>query len=117
MKDFRKLKVWILAHDLTKRIYKITDGFPKAEIYGLISQLRRASVSIATNIVEGSSRGSDADFSRFVQIAIGSASEVEYLLLLSKDLSLISNPDYEQLDFDVNTLKRMLITLLKKLKA
>jgi len=77
MKDFRKLTVWEKSHRLTLAIYRITESFPDTERYGLISQMRRASASIPTNIAEGSGRGSDAELARFLQIAMGSASELE----------------------------------------
>jgi len=85
MKDFRKLDVWAKAHALTLAIYRVTAGFPTEERYGLTSQLRRACVSIPTNIAEGCGRNSDAELARFAEIAMGSSSEVEYLLLLSRD--------------------------------
>ena len=116
MKDFRMLNVWELSHQLTLDIYKLTKSFPKDELYGLQSQIRRASVSIATNIAEGAGRSSDADFARFIVIAYGSANETDYLLLLSKDLAYISPSEYELLNTKVNTIKKFLHNLLKKLK-
>lgn len=89
MQDFRKLKVWEKSHRFSIDVYKATNVFPKEEIYGLTSQLRRAAVSISANIAEGCGRGSDADFKRFLHIAFGSASEAECLLELSKDLGFI----------------------------
>ena len=89
MKDFRKLKICEKSHFLTLDLYKITNAFPKSEQYGLISQIRRAASSIPTNITERCGRGSDVDFARFLQIAIGSSSEVEYLLILSFELEYI----------------------------
>jgi len=77
MKDFRNLKAWEKAHQLTLKIYKVTEEFPREELYGLTSQIRRACVSIPTNIAEGCVRSSDADFSRFLYIALGSTSELE----------------------------------------
>ena len=91
MRDFRELKVWEKAHLLTLKIYKVTKGYPKEELYGLTSQLRRACVSIPTNIAEGCVRSSDADFARFLYIALGSTSELEYLIVLSNDLKFIEN--------------------------
>ena len=85
MKDFRNLQVWEKAHKLTLSLYRATQSFPKEEVYGITSQLRRASSSIPTNIAEGCGRGSDAELGRFLQIAMGSASEVEYLALLVND--------------------------------
>ena len=97
MKDFRELKVWEKAHSLTLNVYKITKVFPKEELYGLTSQIRRSSSSIATNIAEGCGRNSAADFARFLQIAIGSASELEYQIQLVYDLEIISNEDFSKL--------------------
>lgn len=91
MRDFRELKVWEKAHLLTLKIYNVTKGYPKEELYGLTSQIRRACVSIPTNIAEGCVRSSDADFARFLYIALGSTSELEYLIVLSNDLKFIEN--------------------------
>jgi four helix bundle protein len=95
MKDFRDIKAWNKAHELALKVYRKSEKFPVEERYGLTSQIRRAAVSIPTNIAEGCGRGSDADFDRLVQIALGSASEVEYLLLLSRDLKLFRSEDYQ----------------------
>ena len=97
MQDFRKLKVWEKAHELTLLIYKISKKFPKEEMFSLSSQIRRASSSIPTNIAEGCGRGTDKDFARFVQISMGSASELEYLILLSFDLKYIANDNFKVL--------------------
>ena len=117
MMDFRKLKVWEKAHLLTLKIYKVTEKFPREELYGLTSQIRRASVSMPTNIAEGCVRSSDADFSRFLYIALGSTSELEYLILLSMDLKFIKNELYTELNNDINEIKKMLISMIQKLKA
>jgi len=98
-------------------MYKITKDFPHEERYGLTSQIRRASVSIATNIAEGCGRGSDVDFARFLQISIGSACEVEYLLRLSHDLEYLSNKDHAFLDQSLVEVRKMLISLSQKLKS
>jgi four helix bundle protein len=90
MEDFKDLRVWAKAHELTLAVYQRTRAFPKEETYGLTSQLRRASASIGANIAEGCGRRSDAEMRRFVQIARGSANEVEYHLLLAKDLNLLT---------------------------
>jgi four helix bundle protein len=84
MQDFRKLKVWEKSHNLTLEIYKSTESFPGSEIYGLTSQTRRSCSSIPANISEGCGRKSAAEFARFLQIAMGSASELEYHLLLAR---------------------------------
>ncbi len=117
MKNFRDLGVWHKAHLLALEVYKITAHFPKEELYGLTSQLRRAAASIPSNIAEGCGRGSDPDFARFLQIAMGSASEVEYQLLLAHDLSFISPANYTRLNDLVTEVKRMLTSLLQKLRS
>ncbi len=117
MKDFRQLKVWKKSHQLALAIYKVTAKFPKEELYGLTSQARRASMSIPTNIAEGCGRNTDADFARFLQMAMGSASETEYQLLLSLDLGFLNKEQYDKLNPDVTEVKRMLASLLKTLRA
>lgn len=117
MKDFRKLDVWRKAHQLTLAVYKATTTFPKEELYGLTSQIRRASVSIPANIAEGCGRGSDAELGHFLQVAMGSASELEYHLLLAHDLNFLKTSDYEQLACDVIEVKRMLASFIQRLKA
>ena len=117
MKDFRSLKAWGKAHELTLRIYSVTKTFPRDEAFGLTSQLRRACASIPANIAEGCGRSGDAELARFLVIAAGSASEVEYHLLLAHDLSYLNHADYQQLDGEVNELKRMLTAFIQKLKA
>lgn len=117
MKDFRTLKVWQKSHSLTLSVYTVTKIFPKEELFGITSQLRRSIVSIPTNLAEGCGRGSDKDFKRFVQIAMGSASESEYLFLLSKDLEYISNEKYNKLLIEIQEIKKMLTSLISKLKS
>ena len=117
MQDFRNLKVWEKAHTLTLDVYKSSKAFPREEMYGLTSQIRRASVSIGANIAEGSCRKGDADFARFLQMAAGSASEVEYHLLLSRDLQLLESSDFQRLTHEVVEVKRMLAALMQKLRA
>lgn len=116
MKDFRSLQVWDKSHKFTLQVYEMTNSFPKEEKFGLTSQLRRAVVSVPTNIAEGCGRGSDADFARFIQIAMGSASEVEYLLMLSKDLSYIDVEILNKLIYGIQEIKKMLASLLKTLR-
>ncbi len=117
MKDFRKLDVWAKAHQLALAVYQATATFPKEELYGLTSQIRRASVSIPANIAEGCGRGSDTELARFLQIAMGSASELEYHLLLARDLTFLNASTYESLANNVIEVKRMLTSLIQKLKA
>lgn len=117
MRDFRSLQVWAKAHKLTLAVYKATASFPKDELYGLTSQMRRASSSIPTNIAEGCGRDGEAELGRFMQIAIGSASELEYLLLLTHDLDFLDELLYQQLERDTTEVKRMLTAFILKLKA
>jgi four helix bundle protein len=114
MQDFRKLNVWEKAHALTLEIYLASKKFPKDELFALTNQLRRASSSISANIAEGCGRSSQKEFHFFLSVAIGSASEVEYFLLLAKDLNYISEDYYEKLNEQVNEVKRKLISLLKR---
>ena len=117
MKNFRDLKVWEKAHQLTLSIYRATAAFPTEEKYGLTSQLRRSATSVPANIAEGCGRGGDQEFARFLQIAMGSASELEYHLLLCRDLSFLKTSVYEELDKSTVEVKRMLTSLIRKLKA
>ena len=117
MRDFRQLKVWEKSHDLTLAVYKATSKFPRDELYGLTSQIRRSCASIPANIAEGCGRKGKADFARFFQIALGSASEVEYHFLLACDLALLSRPDYQRLANEVTEVKRMLTSLIQKLNT
>ena len=117
MQSFRNLKVWEKAHLLTLDVYKSSRCFPREEVYGLTSQMRRSSASIGANIAEGTCRKGDVEFGRFIQIAMGSASELEYHLLLAKDLEILESLDYERLSGEVIEVKRMLASLLLKLRA
>src|SRR5205823_13827430 len=117
MKDFRKLQVWEKAHQLGLALYQVTASFPRDETYGLGSQIRRAASSIPANIAEGCGRQGDAELARFCIIARGSASELEYQLLLARDLKLIQPADYEQLSLQTVEPKRMLTVLVQKLTA
>ena len=117
MKDFHELKVWQKAHQLTLAVYLITATLPREELYGLTSQIRRSCSSIPANLAEGCGRNGDAEFARFCSIAMGSASELEYHLLLSRDLKLIKSKDYEELAQRTIEVKRMLTALIQKLNA
>jgi four helix bundle protein len=114
MKDFRDLRVWDEAHHLTLKIYRATNRFPREELYGLISQMRRCSVSIGANIAEGCGKRGNNEFQRFLVIASGSASELDYELLLAKDLEYLDAPTYRSLHEDLSRLRRMLNALLQK---
>ncbi len=115
MQDFKKLKVWEKAHQLTLAVYKATMGFPKDELYGLTSQVRRACSSVPANIAEGCGRGGSAELNRFLRIAMGSASEAEYHLLLARDLHFLKVSDYQPLTDAVVEVKRMLTSLMQRL--
>ncbi|WP_395057953.1 four helix bundle protein [Flavobacterium sp.] len=111
MRDFKKYEIWQLGHSLTLQIYKITSTFPKEELYGLTSQIRRATSSIPTNISEGCGRNSDKEFNQFLNIALGSASETKYLLILSKDLNYINLESFEILEKENNIIKSKIYKL------
>lgn len=113
MRNFRQLEVWKKAHELTLDLYRITSDFPNAEQYGLTSQLRRAAVSIGANLAEGCGRDTNAVFRRFVQIASGSACEVEYHIILACDLGFIATKLYDDLNSGINDVKRMLVGLTR----
>ena len=117
MQDFRNLAVWCRAHELTLDIYSETAAFPAREIVGGTSQLRRSAASLATNIAEGCGRGSDADFARFLQMALGSASELEYQILLASDLGYLSPASSLSLTKQVQTFKKMTAALLRKTRT
>ena len=117
MRDFRELKVWEKAHLLALAVYKATAALPEREAYGLTSQMRRCAVSIPANIAEGCGRRGDAELARFLSIAMGSATELEYHLLLARDLGLIAAPPSTELSAHVVEVKRMLAGFLQKLNA
>ncbi|MCM5663497.1 four helix bundle protein [Galbibacter mesophilus] len=117
MRDFKKYNVWSVSHEFTLEVYKVTKDFPSEEKFQLISQMQRAAYSIPSNFSEGCGRDSDKDFNRFIQICLGSAHELEYFILLSKDLNYISNNTFERLDLRINEIKRKLYNLSKKLIA
>ena len=117
MKDFRDLKVWDKAHRLTLDVYKATSQFPREELYGLTSQMRRCSASIGANIAEGCGKRGNNEFQRFLQISSGSASELDYHFLLARDLLYLANGDYERMTKELSDLRRMLTSLLQKVEA
>ena len=116
MRDFRDIRVWEKGHTLTLAIYQATRQFPDEEKFGLTSQMRRASASIPTNIAEGSGRHGETELARFMQISMGSASELEYLLLLAHDLHLLNSQEYRQLNEKTLEVKKMLASFIKKLR-
>ena len=115
MRDYKTLIVWQDAHDLVKVVYKLCIHFPKSEMYGITSQLKRATVSIPTNIAEGCGRFTHKEFRRFLVIASGSASEVEYLLFLSYELKYLQQSDYASMNRKIVGIKKMLTALKNKL--
>ena len=117
MKDFRDLKVWEKAHRLTLNIYVATSSFPKEELYGLTSQIRRCSASIAANIAEGCGRRGNGEFHRFLQIASGSASELDYHLLLANDLRFLKQTQHDELSKQLLEVRRMLTALIVKVET
>ena len=116
MPDYRRLKVWEKSHQLVLALYAATAKFPVAERYGLTSQLRRGAVSIPSNIVEGCSRRGDGEFRRFLSIALGSAAEVEYQLLLALDLGFLSSDAHERLTMQASEVGRMLSALHRTIR-
>lgn len=117
MRDFRKLAVWRKAHDLALAVYGATTSFPRDELFGLTSQLRRAGVSVPANIAEGCGRSSPAELELFLTMAMGSASELEYHVLLARDLRLLSDASHEHLAQGVAEVKSMLACYIQKIRA
>ena len=115
MQDFKKLQVWQRGHQLTLSIYKATTKFPSAELFGLTSQIRRASASIPANIAEGCGRAGGSDLARFLQVAAGSASEVH--LILAHDLGVLPAVQFKTLEGETVALKRMLASLIEKVRG
>ena len=116
MRNFKDLVVWEKAHALTLELYQTTRAFPKEELYGITSQIRRAAASIGANLAEGCGRRTDGEFGRFLLIAMGSASELTYHLLLARDLKLLKETDYVRLDGQLAEVRRMLTSLTMKVK-
>lgn len=110
MRNFHELKVWEKAHNLTLSVYRATSGFPAEERFGLTAQIRRAAASVGANIAEGCGKGTEPEFGRYLQIALGSASELEYHLLLAKDLGFLPDCSLEE---ESRALKRMLTRFLQ----
>jgi four helix bundle protein len=115
--DFKQLQVWRKAHAMTLETYRVTAAFPREEMYGLTSQLRRSAASIGANIAEGCGRRSDGEMCRFLQIARGSASETEYHVLLARDLHLLDEKDFQKLTSQADELQRMLTGLMQSVRS
>jgi four helix bundle protein len=116
VQDFKQLKVWEKSHRLTLDVYRAMVSFPQEERYGLTSQIRRAASSIPANIAEGCGRDSQGDFVRFLRIALGSASELEYHLILACDLDYLPSTDYEPLTRAVVEVKKMITALIRSIQ-
>ena len=117
MRDFKTLRVWQRAHQLTLEVYEVTKTFPKEGLYGLTSQMRRSSASIPTNLAEGCGRNSDAELARFSIMAMGSASELEYQLILVHDLGFLPDGAYRTLYNDLVEMKKMLNSSIRRLQS
>jgi len=117
MKDFRDLQVWQRAHGITLSVYRCTRNFPREETYGMVSQLRRCSSSVAANIAEGCGRSGNPEFGRFLTMAMGSASELEYFLLLARDLEYLNAEAHDAIAGDVGHMRRMLNRLISKVQT
>lgn len=117
MQNYKELRVWRESHGLTLEIYKETLSFPENERYGLISQIRRSSLLIPSNIAEGCGKFRQLDIANFFQIALASTNETDYLLLLSKDLNYLPIKSFEKLSEIINKIRAMLITLIKKIRT
>jgi four helix bundle protein len=114
MRNVREYDVFSLSHKMTLEIYRLTKKFPKEEIYGLVSQLRRAVYSIPMNLVEGGARKGEKEFAHFINIGMGSCEEVRYQLLLSKDLGYINKKDYDRFEHEFKRIKKMLSKLFSR---
>ena len=117
MRNFLTLEIWKRSHLLTLKIYKITKSFPKEEMFGLISQMRRSASSIPTNIAEGCGRNTNPQFVHFLQIATGSCSVLQYQILLCKDLYYFTEEEFKELNKEVNELRKMIFAYLSKLSS
>ena len=117
MQDYRKLEVWQKAHQLTLFLYKVTQSFPANEQYNLTSQMRRSAYSIPMNIAEGCGKASKPDFARFLDISLGSASELDYQLLLAHDLNYLEEQIHEKTHAQLSVIRKMLSNLSKSVRS
>jgi four helix bundle protein len=117
MKNYRELKIWQRSHALTVALYQVTKSFPRDEVFSLTNQMRRACVSIPANVAEGCGRDGDAELKRFLTIALGSACELDYYLLLAGELGYLDESSGRPLSAEIMEIRRMLGTFIQKLKA
>ena len=117
MQNYKELKVWGKSHQLVLDIYRVTAKFPKEEVFGVTSQIRRAAASIPANIAEGCGKNTQLDLAKFLNISLGSANEIDYFLLLCKDLKYISETEFLELEDTINAVKAMLINLITKVRS
>lgn len=115
MRDFTQLQIWQRSHILTLKIYKLTKGFPSEEIFALATQMKKSSYSIPTNIAEGCGRNTNPQFKRFLDFAAGSATEIQYQLILSKDLGYISESEFLPLHNEAIEIRKMIFAFMDKL--
>jgi len=116
MGDYRRLGVWAKSHEFTLAVYAASAKFPRTELFGLQSQLRRSAASIPANIAEGCGRDTDGELARFLRVALGSANEAEYHLLLARDLGLLEPKPWECLTTQLRSVKRMLASFVERLQ-
>jgi four helix bundle protein len=117
MSDYRQLEVWQKAHAVTMEVYALTKTFPVEERFGLVTQMRRCAVSIGANLAEGRGRRGDPEFGRFIRIALGSAYELQYELLVAADAGMMSREKYDALHSELERVGKMLWSLLQKVSA
>ena len=117
MQDFQKLKVWEKSHALAMEVYRLSEAFPRRDGVALTTQLRRAALSIPTNIAEGAGKFSESEFSRFLEIALGSAAETHYHLLVARDIGILETAQYDALAAQIAEVRRMLSGLIKRVRA
>jgi four helix bundle protein len=117
MRNYRDLQVWKKTHDLALELYRVSQRFPREEIYGITGQLRRAAVSIGANLAEGCGRRTSTELARFVRIALGSASELDYQLLLSRDLGFMAAEEFTSASAALTEVRKMLTSFLNSVEA
>ena len=115
VKDYKDLRVWQKGIEIADKIYSITDGFPKSELYGLVSQMRRASVSISSNVAEGFVRNHSREYKQFLYISLGSCAELDTQLIIANRRNYLTKQKLEELSEDINHESRMLVSLISKI--